>query len=91
MSPYIPQERRRAIAEGIPPDNPGELNYKICELIGNYILAQGLSYQTLNEVMGILACVSQELYHKIIRPYEDKKEAANGRVWPDFGNDGNAR
>jgi len=39
------------------------------------------NYADYNEVIGVLECVKQELYRKVISKYEDKKEKENGTVW----------
>lgn len=79
--PYITKERRSALERtGATPENAGELNYMICQLIHDYIENKGLEYQTLNDVVGVLDAVKQELYRRLIGPYEDKKIAANGDI-----------
>ena len=61
-----------------PPQNVGELNYKISQLVLGYCFNQGLNYQCINDVMGVLECVKSEFYARIARPYEEKKIAENG-------------
>jgi len=71
----------------------GDLNYIITNLIhlaGNLkieidlrefsLIHEKLSYARLNELIGVLECVKQEFYRKIITPYEEKKEKENGRI-----------
>jgi hypothetical protein len=80
--PYISRKDRQR-AERCP-ETAGELNYAITVLIDNYIREKGVSYALLNEVMGVLACVGQELYRRIIVPYEKEKCVANGEVYTCF-------
>lgn len=39
------------------------------------------NYKDYNEVIGVLECVKQELYRRLIAPYEDKKKDENGDVF----------
>jgi len=93
MSPYI-EEERRDIIEVRECKNAGELNYFLTTSILFYL--SNLNYNKLvkskkvsavnnyadyNEVIGVLECVKQELYRKVISKYEDKKEKENGTVW----------
>lgn len=79
--PYISQEARNELAQGKAPENAGELNYTISRLLLDYLDRQGLSYTRLNEVMGVLSCVGQELYRRLAVPYEDKKIQENGDIF----------
>ena len=82
--PYIKHDRRKYL-NPLSQDfarNPGELNYQIIKLITNYLKTKSdVNYAILNEVVGVLSCVQQELYRKVISIYEDKKEAENGPVF----------
>lgn len=79
--PYITDERRKALDTGsAQPQNAGELNYQICELLTAYIAEKGLRYQTLNDILGVLEAVKQELYRRLVGPYEDKKITDNGDI-----------
>lgn len=83
--PYIREERRvGALKPYVPPmEGPGELNYMLTWIIGQYLKnAGGISYQNLNEIIGVLECVKQELYRRIVTLYEDRKRAENGDVYP---------
>lgn len=62
------------------PPRPGELNYIITTLIHEYIKRKGLSYTTLNDVLGVLSGVDLELKRCVIAPYEDKKRRENGCI-----------
>ena len=83
--PYIEDEKRRkellsSGAEGIP-QNVGELNYKVTMLCKQYLRWKEESYQTYNDILGVLTAVTQELYRRKIAPYEDKKIKENGDVY----------
>lgn len=81
--PYIEQKQRKDLNDGEPPITAGRLNYVISRLCDDFIMADGmgLSYDTLNEVIGVLACVQQELYRRVVAPYEDMKMQDNGDVF----------
>ncbi len=79
--PYITQEDRQFIS--ISPEElltPGELNYAISLMLHQYIQDHGMSYLTVNTVIGVLECAKQELYRTIAGPYEDIKRKENGSV-----------
>ncbi len=78
--PYIPEEVRYGLAYR-PPLTPGELNFLISELVDGYVQTRGLSYDTLNSVIGVMECAKLELYRRLAAPYEDKKLAENGDVY----------
>lgn len=60
---------------------PGHLNYLFTKEILGYINRQGLSYQTINDVIGALECCKLEFYARIARPYENGKIKTNGDVY----------
>jgi len=76
--PYIEQRRRDVVSK---PETSGELNFMITELINLYIMDNGKSYSTLNEVIGVLECAKLELYRRVAAPYEDEKMKQNGDVY----------
>jgi len=85
--PYIAKEDRDRLEidpEGVcdEPQTPGELNFVITDVIDTYLLNRHhLSYQALNEVVGVLECAKLELYRRVAAPYEDKKCVENGDVY----------
>lgn len=79
--PYIESGIRASLNEGRKATKPGELNFQISTLVDNYLVTRNVSYTSLNEVMGVLTCVSQEIYRRIAVPYEDKKQSENGEVF----------
>ena len=80
--PYIDLDKRDDLKHRrTKPETPGELNYVITEIANNYINRKGLSYATLNEVIGVLECARLELYRRRAVPYENAKCQANGDVY----------
>ena len=81
--PYIKQTRRQHLETNptTAPDNAGELNYLITDLIIDYINAHGQSYQTYNDIIGALEGAKYELYRRQVAPYEDEKIVENGDVY----------
>jgi hypothetical protein len=79
--PYIKQEDRGNIEDLTKsPTNAGELNYLLHLIISNYVDDNKESYQTYNDIIGVLECVKQELYRRKIAPYEEKKIIENGDI-----------
>ena len=79
--PYIRKEMRDSIDNGHAPTNSGELNYLITRNLDAYIAAHGLTYDTLNSIVGVLECAKMELYRRVAAPYEDSKLQDNGDVY----------
>lgn len=77
--PYIKQEDREEAP--VAPTTPGELNYVITLRVDEYLRGKGVSYTSLNEVIGVLECAKLELYRRIAAPYEDQKKHDNGDVY----------
>ena len=85
--PYINQHQRRVLEHVVSVDprvslDAGSLNYLITTLVINHINQHGTSYNTINEVVGVLECAKLELYRRLAAPYEDTKIATNGDVYP---------
>lgn len=78
--PYITPDQREALKQR-PPMNAGELNYVLCRHIGQYVQTKGISYETLNSVIGVLECVKFEIERRILAGYEDMKRTENGEVF----------
>jgi hypothetical protein len=58
-------------------DQDGALNYATTRILkGLY----PLRYFHLNRALGVMTAITQELYRKIIGPYEDTKIKENGDV-----------
>jgi len=84
--PYIPQEERSPTGRmarqlGVVAIGPGQLNHALTSAILAYLGSEP-HYRDFNEVIGVLECVKQELYRRMVAPYEDKKCAKNGDVYP---------
>lgn len=85
--PYITQSQRSEIKpkltefwQNCPIREPGELNYVITQLIELYRGGK-YRYNLFNEIIGILECVKQEYYRRMIAEYEDTKCKNNGDVY----------
>ena len=79
--PYIQEDERELLATGALPHTPGHLNYLLSIEVDNYLNHKGVSYTSLNDVMGVLACIQAEVYRRIATPYELKKLVENGEVF----------
>jgi len=78
--PYIRQEDRIRAAHL--PETPGELNYAITEMLLDYLnAALNPGYNRMNEILGVLTCVQQEFYRRVLVELEDRKRAENGDVY----------
>lgn len=82
--PYIKMEDRlkfnTLICEANKIDNCGDLNYVVSNLCLEYLKKKGKRYQNINDIMGALTCVQQELYRRVFAPYEDEKIVENGDI-----------
>lgn len=78
--PYIGPAHRKVVRER-GPLCPGDLNYLVSAMIDGYIAKNGMSYQTLNDVMGALEGAKMEFYRRVVVPYEDEKRRSNGDVY----------
>lgn len=79
--PYITQEARKELAAGRVPSTSGDLNYSITKLIDGFLMQNGVSYNSINAVIGVLECAKLELYRRVAAPYESKKCNENGDVY----------
>lgn len=79
--PYVQNEVRKQLDNESNPTSAGQLNYVITHQILKYISNKNKNYELLNEVVGVLECCKQELYRRIIVPYEDNKMIQNGDVY----------
>ena len=61
---------------------PGELNFVFTAVIREYLRFHGLSYQTINDILGALEGAKAEFYRRVAVPYEGDKIVANGDVYP---------
>lgn len=79
--PYIKHDARHALQDLGLPMNGGELNFVMSAMINEMIKEKGLTYATVNEIVGALECCKLELYRRIAAPYEDFKIKTNGDVY----------
>lgn len=86
--PYIKQDQRPVIDKLINPltdhlkslpleDQDGSLNYAVTKII-KHVYPQ--KYFHFNRALGVLTAITQELYRKVVGPYEDTKIKENGDV-----------
>ena len=80
--PYIKQAIRNLVDRDHLASSAGELNYVITRLVMQYIKLNhvDVSYDAINEVMGVLECVKQEFYARVAALYEEIKETENGDI-----------
>lgn len=64
------------------PETPGELNYKLTQVLLQYMLGKKKSYTLYNEIIGVLECCKQEFYRRPVSDYENEKLLSNGDVYP---------
>lgn len=83
--PYIPEKDRSEIMQMGDfkryPKTAGELNYLITTLILDYIYANKLSYQVINDIVGALEGAKLEFYRRTVAKYENEKIKENGDVY----------
>jgi len=84
--PYIKKKERakldylvKEIAEKI--YDEGALNYVISSLCFEVLQREKINYKTLNAIIGVLTCVLQEFYRRIVVPYENSKIEENGDIF----------
>ena len=80
--PYIKKEDKFAIDSGSRHEKTaGELNYSITKLLIRYKTNHGLSYQTINDIVGACEGAKAEFQRRVVADYEDKKIRENGDVY----------
>lgn len=80
--PYLTQDARREILDGDKdPEFPGELNYAFTLEAIAYVDRNGLSYRTLNDVVGAFELAKAEFIRRVVAPYENGRIIANGDVY----------
>lgn len=83
--PYIDKQSRVALEHQLQPlgemiKGPGELNYVLTRLVMEFITTNGLNYNIIALVTGVLQNVSTELYRRVFVRYEERKIAENGDI-----------
>lgn len=79
--PYILPQRRAKVLLTDAAETAGELNYNFATVVDLYVNTHGLSYQTINDIVGALEGCKAEFQRRIVGPYEDIKRRANGEVF----------
>ena len=80
--PYVKLERRVDLDYAKDyPQVAGELNYVITSACTGYLARKGLSYTTINDIIGALEGAKLEFYRRVAAPYEDNKIKENGDVY----------
>ena len=80
--PYISKIRRDEMFEGDPtPLTVGELNFLLTMVVKEYLNSKGLSYSTINDIMGALEGAKLEFYRRVAGPYENNKITENGDIY----------
>jgi hypothetical protein len=84
--PYIRQHLRKALVAGqVQVQDRGELNFALTYVINEYLKSEGLSYGTINDILGALSGAKAEFYRRVAVPYEQRKLIENGDVYdPEF-------
>jgi hypothetical protein len=63
------------------PTTAGELNYLLTTELLRYLSLKGLSYQTINDIIGALEGAKSEFQRRVVGPYEDTKMEENGDLF----------
>ena len=80
--PYIKQETREKHYPIRPAVSVGELNYRICREVNEYLKGQYAEcYRSYNDVIGVLECAKLEIYRRLVVGYEERALAENGDVF----------
>jgi len=74
--PYIDKNQKRSFEDCIKcfkylTCTPGELNYVVTSICNCYLRTKGKNYAHLNDVIGVLECAKQEMYRRVVAPYEE--------------------
>ena len=80
--PYIEPHRRVILNNhDDSPQTIGEMNYLITRQLLFWLKGRKESYTNYNEVIGMLECVKQEFYRRMVVPHEEKKKGENSDVY----------
>lgn len=79
--PYVDDGDRMFLDTGWDPSTPGQLTYLLTKLVTEY-LGDEPRYADFASVLGCLEATKLELYRRGVAPYEDRKCAENGDVYP---------
>ncbi len=76
--PYVLNSRRVELELTRHAETMGELNFLVTIEMLDYLDRHGLSYDTLNEIVGAVELAKQEFIRRIVNEYEDGKIDSNG-------------
>jgi len=87
--PYIKKEERQELDKLLQPlidflktkgteEVDGQINYVFTRVLASLYKPRYFNY---NRAMGVLECIKQEFYRRVVAPYEDKKKEENGDVY----------
>ena len=79
--PYIKAERRDNIEEVMEYPESEDINFVMTTLLIDYVNKKGMTYSTINEVLGVLECVKMEFFRRIAIPVENQQLNENGDVY----------
>jgi len=80
--PYVKKNQRDKLRTMATPTCAGDLNFKFTTQAIVYLENNGLSYHTINDVLGALEGAKLEFYRRVAIPYENSKIQENGDVYP---------
>lgn len=81
--PYVDKETKARLDNQPRPKTEGELTYLLTRCLIKYLEENGVSYARLADCLGALAGAESDLNRRMIFPYEARKQAENGDVWPE--------
>lgn len=90
IMPYISPGRRVDLKLATFPENVGELNFCLTQVVLRYEEFQRRfapldksrrGYELFNDVIGALESAKMEIYRRLVAPYEDGKILENGDVF----------
>lgn len=81
--PYVTEDRKIDIEDGSSMKSAGDLNYVLTTVVVDYLLSNGLSYETLAEITAALDDCKDEFKRRVQVPYEKRKIRENGDVYPE--------
>ncbi len=89
--PYVDPEAAARLASGLTVphmDNAGELNYVLTQVVVSYLHERAgdtfetVRYAMLNDIVGAMAGALAEFQRRVVAPYEQRRAAENGDVYP---------
>lgn len=90
--PYVKQQHRNQLdpfinkliaeihKESLKEQWQGNLNYCLTKIVMG-VVGKEINYSNINNLIGVIECVKQELYRRVASPYEDAKSKENGDVY----------